>query len=269
MENWEEKEEMNEEEEFFLNHTDKLVGVFTEPTNTFEKIAKYPVKTVDWLLPLVLMIIVSVVANFVIMSNPTVKYKFVEETMKITAEKYDEMVQAGKLTREQADKALEAQRQMFEKGSQWLIISSVSQFIGEFIKFFVVVLVFYLLAKLLLNGEGTYSGTMVAYGLPLYILVIQIILMVLATMLTDRLFSDLSVASFLGMDKTEFWGYLLSKADIFLIWFYGIVGVGLAKMHKSENVGKYLVLVYSTWIGFSLLAFYLGQNVALLAGLAR
>ncbi len=262
-------EEFDEENEFYLNHSDKLVGVFVEPGNTFEKIAKYPIKHVDWLFPLLLMIIVSIVANFVIMSNPTVKYNFIEKTMKITQQKYDELVKSGKLTQEQADKSLEAQRSMFESSSRWLIISSVSQFMVDFIKFFIIVAVFHLLVKLFLKGEGNYSASMVAYGLPYYILVIQIILIVLATMLTDRLFTDLSIASFLSMDKTHFVGFILSKVDIFLIWFYGVIGVGLAKMHKSKTTGKYVVLVYTTWIGFSLIVFYLAKTVPLFSGLAR
>ncbi len=270
MEDTEKKtEEELEEEGFFLNHADKLVGVFTEPGTTFEKIARYPVKHVDWLLPVILMIVVSVVANFVVMSNPTVKYNFIEKTMKVTKEKYDELIQKGKLTQEQADKAIEAQRKMFESGSSWLIISSASQFIVDFVKFFVIVWVFHLLVKIFLKGEGSYSQSMVAYGLPNYILVIQVILIVLATMLTDKLFTDLSIASFLDIDKSTIWGFLLGKADIFLLWFYGVVGVGLAKMHKSAETSKYLALVYLTWLGFGLIAFYLSKNVALLAGLAK
>ena len=72
---------VNEEEDFELNHSDKLVGVFTEPTKTFERMAKFPLKTVDWLLPLILLIIVAVLANFVVMSNPTIRYNVIEKNL--------------------------------------------------------------------------------------------------------------------------------------------------------------------------------------------
>ena len=264
-----EPQNAQEEEDFHLNHSDKLVGVFTEPAKTFEKIARNSIKNVDWLLPLLLMIVVSILANFVVMSNPTVKYNFIEKTMKVTKEKYDELVKEGKLTQEQADKSLEMQRRMFESNSKWLIISSVSQFIVDFIKFFIIAAIFYLLVKIFFHGEANYSATMVAYGLPYYILVIQVILIVLTTMLTDKLFTDLSIASFLNMDKQSFLGYLLSKADIFLIWFYGVVGIGLAKVNKARTSGKYVALVYATWLGFAIIAFLLAKSVPLLAGLAN
>ncbi|HEX9741018.1 MAG TPA: hypothetical protein VGA29_09590, partial [Ignavibacteriaceae bacterium] len=44
-----------------LSHTDKMTGIFTEPSATFERIAKFTVKTVDWFLPmLILFLIVAI-----------------------------------------------------------------------------------------------------------------------------------------------------------------------------------------------------------------
>ena len=42
-----------ESEEDELSHTDKLAGLFTEPSSTFQSIAKFPPKVIDWLLVVV------------------------------------------------------------------------------------------------------------------------------------------------------------------------------------------------------------------------
>ncbi|HSP88840.1 MAG TPA: hypothetical protein VLN45_11945, partial [Ignavibacteriaceae bacterium] len=44
-----------------LSHTDKMIGIFSEPSATYEKIARFPVRTIDWLMPfLLLLFIISV-----------------------------------------------------------------------------------------------------------------------------------------------------------------------------------------------------------------
>lgn len=56
-----------------LSHSDKLVGVLSAPIETFKKISQYPSKNIDWALPLLTLIIISVVSLFVIMSKPAIK----------------------------------------------------------------------------------------------------------------------------------------------------------------------------------------------------
>ncbi|RMD50272.1 MAG: hypothetical protein D6830_03135 [Ignavibacteria bacterium] len=253
-------QELMDDEEFELSHTDKLVGVFTEPKETFSKISKFPPKVVDWFLPLFLMIVVAVLSNVVMMSNPTIKYKIIDEQMTKMEERFDEMVESGDLTREQADAQLERTREFMEGGGAFgLITQAIGTVIFVFVFFFLISFVFHLLAKMVFKGEGSYSHSMVAYGLPMYISVIQIVLMVLAAMTMDKLFTDLSVASFAGMDKHTLLGFILSKVDVFSIWFYGVFAIGLAKMHKSNDTGKFMGLVYGTWIGFSLILFALSK----------
>ena len=37
-----------------LSHTDKMIGIFTEPSNTYEATSKFPPRTIDWFLPVAL-----------------------------------------------------------------------------------------------------------------------------------------------------------------------------------------------------------------------
>ncbi|RPI60422.1 MAG: hypothetical protein EHM44_10455, partial [Ignavibacteriales bacterium] len=61
----------NEIEE--LSHTDKIVGVISEPSNLFSKLVFLNTKATDWLLPLLLLIIVAIASTFIYMSNPEIK----------------------------------------------------------------------------------------------------------------------------------------------------------------------------------------------------
>lgn len=70
-------EEQYEDEEFEPSHTDKMVGVFTEPASTFENMSKFPPKVADWLLPLILMIIVAIASNVLMMNNPIIQQEMV------------------------------------------------------------------------------------------------------------------------------------------------------------------------------------------------
>lgn len=254
-----------QEEDFELNHSDKLVDVFSEPATTFEKISKGEPKTVDWLIPILLVAIVGIIANFVMMSNPTIKYSIVEKQMAQMEERLNEMVESGQMSESQKDQQLNQTRDFMENqmGAQ-MIFSAIGILIFTFIMFFIVSGVFFAVAKFGLKDDSTYKHAMVAYGLPQYILVIQIIVMVILAFIFDRFFEGTSVAALMDSDKNTFAGWVLAKLDIFSIWFYAVVAVGFAKVFKSENTGKYFGMVFGLWIGFSLIMFFLKEAVPFL-----
>jgi hypothetical protein len=256
-------EEQFEEEEFEPSHTDKLVGVFSEPAPTFETMSKFPAKATDWVLPLLLMIVIAIASNVIMMNNPIIQQEMVEKRQ----EAVKEMVEKGELTQEQADQQMERVRQ-FMGSSASTIIQGISIAIFSFITLLIVAGVFHLISKFGLKGEGTYSGSLVAYGLPYYIVVVQLIVMVIIALLTDKFMMGTSVTDFVGITRDSFAGFILSKADPFSIWFYAVVSIGLAKMHKSETMGKYFGIVFGLWLGFAVVMYFLSQAVPALRWLA-
>ncbi len=255
-------QELYDDEEFELSHTDKLVGIFTEPKVTFEQISKFPAKATDWFIPLILMALVAIFSNIIMMSNPTIKYQIVEERLNELEEKLDKEVEAGNITREKADSQLEFTREMMEGNNIiGLLVQGIGTVIALFIFFTITAIVFHALSKIILKGQGTYAASLVAYGLPYYVYIIHMIIMVLIAMAMDKYIADLSIATFADLDKHTFVGFILSKLDPFSIWFYGLIAIGLAKMHKSNEVGKYMGLVYGSWLGFSLILFILSKYI--------
>lgn len=258
-----------EQEEFELSHTDKLVGVFSEPNSTFGKMSKFPPKTSDWLIPILIVIVIAILSQVVMMNNPTIKAAATEKQMAAVEKSLNDAVTKGQMTQAQADQQLETMRDTMEQGGAMRMIGIfVGIPIATFLFFFIVSGVYLILAKFVLKGAGTYKEAMVAYGLPHYIIAIQMIIMVIAALAMNKLFTGTSVADFIGTEKNTIAGFLLGKLDVFSIWFYVVFGIGLAKMFKSSNTQKYIIGVVAVWLGFGLLFFALAKAVPFLSFLA-
>jgi len=258
-----------EQEEFELSHTDKLVGVFSEPNSTFEKMSKFPPKTADWIIPILIVIVIAILSQVLMMNNPSIKASIIEKQIAAVEKSLNDAVAKGQMTQAQADQQLESIRDRMEQGGAMQMIGVfVGIPIATFLFFFVVSGVYLILAKFVLKGEGTYKEAMVAYGLPHYITAIQMIIMVIAALAMNKFFTGTSIADFMGTEKNTIAGFLLGKLDVFSIWFYVIFGIGLAKMFKSSNTQKYIIGIVAVWLGFGLIFFALAKAVPFLSFLA-
>lgn len=266
LQNEETQDEELLEDEYELTHSDKLVGVFSEPSTTFQKMAQSPVRTTDWLIPLLTFIIVLILSTVMMQTNQQIKYSMMEKQLESIEKNFDEAVNTGRMTQEQADAQMESIRDRMDQGGMAMLIPQIIGIvIFTFIVFFVISGFYFATVKFVLKGDGPYGNAMVAYGLPFYIASVQVILQVIVAMLMSKMVTDLSVTTFMSLDKTEIVGFLLSKVDIFSIWFYVVVGIAYAKMFKSDNTKKYVVTILVLWIGFSLLFFYLAKTFTFLS----
>lgn len=261
-------EQQNQEFEE-LSHTDKIVGVISEPSGLFSKLVFLPTKATDWILPLLALIVVAIVSTFIYLSNPEIKYQMQQEQEKAMREQFDKMVESGQMTREQADEQIEQATQFVSNPMFMYLIPSISVFVIMLLWFFVFTTVAFLLAKFALKGDGSYSHAMTAMGLPLYITVLQSILLVIVGMLMGKMLTGLNPATLMGMDLKTLPGFLLSRLDVFSIWFYVVVGIAFAKMFKSDNVKKYIITSLAAWLIFMFVIFGLAQAVPQIGGMIR
>lgn len=247
----------NEIEE--LSHTDKIVGVISEPSNLFSKLAFLNTKVTDWLLPLLALMLVSIIATFIYMSNPEIKLEMQQQQKKAMQEQFDKMVESGQLTREQADEQLDKTMDMMGSSGMMQIFSSIGIVVMMLLWFFVFTTVGFLVAKFAFKGDGSYSQAMTAMGLPFYISVLQSIILIIVGLLMGKMITGLNPASLMGMDLKTLPGFLLSRFDLFSIWFYVVVGIAFAKMFKSDNIKKYIFASLGIWLVFMFLIFGLAQ----------
>jgi hypothetical protein len=252
----------SEQEAGELSHSDKMIGVFTEPAKMFSLTSKFPPKTKDWVIPVLLFFIVIALIRNLAMTNEEVYF----EAKKQGIDRIEKMVEGGTMTREQGDEAIEAidPQMEFMQGPIGWVISIVSTLIFGFIFFLILIGIYYLFIKFLLKGEGTFTSALVASGLTTYISILQIILGGILTMLLGKMIMDTSLASLMGSDKTTLTGWLLAKVDPISIWTYIVLAIGLAKMFKSESTGKYYAVVFGLWLIGGFILFQLAQAIPFL-----
>jgi hypothetical protein len=255
-------EDFNEEiqTEPELSHSDKIIGLFTEPSKTFAKISLFPPKIIDWLLPIVFLFLIIILGEFVKMKNPDLAYQLKQKQIENIEKTLTPYVEKGQMTAEQKEQRVNESIERMDKPF-FMILGYVGIIIIGFIAFFIITGIYFLLSRFVLKGEGTYASALVANGMTSYIGVVQIILATILSYALGRIIGDLSLASFLNSDKTTVLGFVLSKLDIISIWSFTILSIAYSKMFKSESSQKYFTMVFGIWIFWCVFSFWLSKAV--------
>ncbi len=264
MENTDNLNIQNSNGEIELSHSDKMIGIFTEPSKTFESIARFPIKSIDWVLPIVIVFTLIGLMRSLAMLNDEVAL----QTRQAQIEMFEKMVSEGKMTQEQADQAIDGiEKQMeFMRGPIGWVINIVSTLIFGFIFFFIIAGIYFLFVKFILKGEGSYQHVLVANGLTSYISMIQVLIGGILTFLLGKIVMDTSVANFIDLEKGSIVKFFLSKVDPLSIWAYSVLSIGLAKLNRAQSNTPYFILVFTLWILGGLLFFFLGKVFPFLGG---
>ena len=254
-----------EQQEEQLSHSDKMIGMFSEPSTTFEKIAKFPPKVIDWFLPILLLCVLISVQQVLYHSNPEIAYQLKQKQMDAIEKRLDAQVESGQITRDQANQQRDMiESRMDQMGGLSLVFQIIGIFIVIFIVFFIMAGIYFLLVKFALKGEGGYTHVMVASGLSAYIGILGGIIITIVSLLMGKLFMDTSIASFMSSDKSTLTGWIFGKLDIFYIWSLIVFAIGLAKMFKSTSTQKYYILVFGVWLIGGLILFFLTKTIPFL-----
>jgi hypothetical protein len=257
-------EQTSSEEE--LSHTDKMIGVLTSPKETYEKIAKFPPKTVDWFLPVLILCAVVALIQILALTNPEIAYQVKQKQKEAIQKNLDEAVASGRISQQQADEQMnQIEERMASMGVITYVLQTVGIFLVLFIVFFILCGIYFLISKFILKGDGVYASALVADGLVSYIVIIQVIVAGILAFVFGELFRDVSVAALIKADKSTFVGWLLAKIDPFSIWAYTVLSIGLAKMFKSQSMGKYFAMVFGLWIVGGLILWYIAKAVPFLS----
>lgn len=246
-----------------LAHSDKMMGIFIEPGNTFAQTAKFPTRNKDWVIPIVILMILIGIIRSVAMLNEEVFLEAKQQQRDLI----QKLVDNGTLTQEQANQRLDAvdQQMEFMRGPVGWIINIVTTLIFGFIFFFIIAGIYFLFIKFLLKGEGSYASVLVANGLTAYITILQVIIAAILTMAFGTIVRDTSLAALMSSDKSTIVGWLFAKVDPISIWAYIVLSIGFAKMFKSESIGKYYGLVFGLWLIGGILIFFIAKAVPFLS----
>jgi hypothetical protein len=262
----ENNEQLNNSEQEELSHSDKMIGIFTEPGKTFDSVSKFPPRTKDWVLPLVILLALVAIIQIILMQNSEIAFQAKQKQLVKIQEQFDEAVKNGQMTQEQADQQMDAIMERMDQSTSpvSIIIQTVSIFVVGFIIFLIIAAIHLMLSKLALKGEGTYASALVADGLAAYIGMVHVIVAAVLSLAFSRLMSDVNVATLIQAEKLSVVGFILGKFDVFSIWAFIVIGIGLSKMFKSSSSTKYIVMVFLVWIVIDLIYYLLATVVPFL-----
>ncbi|MBM2813980.1 MAG: hypothetical protein HW421_742 [Ignavibacteria bacterium] len=258
--------EPEEELDFFS----KVTGVFSSPSATFGSMAKFKLRASDYLLPIIIFIIGALLANYLMMNNPTIHDEMMNKQKEQIKKSMDEQVQKGKMSQKEADSQMEKiNESMDQTGSTQMIFAMIGIVFGSVIYFVIIAFFFMLIARYALGGTGTYTASMIAYSMPAYIAFIQTIIVLLISITTDKMITGIHLAYFLNIDTQTVTGGILSKFDPFSIWYWYAISVGYAKLFKSENTKKYVITIMGIWLAFGILMVVASQYISFLKWFIR
>jgi hypothetical protein len=223
----------------------RLLNVFAAPGEVFDEIKTAPPRTANWLVPAILLIVISWLSAGLIYSQPAIR----QQLNDLANKAIDKQVEKGKLSNAQADQA----RQTTEKltGMSYTIGSVVGPVFGAFASPFWWGLILWLSGIKALNGNFPYMKAVEAAGLANMILVLETIVRTLLILMTGNLFAAPSLALVVKeFDPQSTIHSLLALVNVMLFWVLIARSIGLARL-SGASVGKAAVWIFGIWAAYT------------------
>ncbi len=239
-----------------LSHADKIAALAREPAAMFTNAAKYPINTVDWLLPLFIVLLFTIISSAIIMSVPEIKIEIKEKAKVQIYKRLDEKLKKGASMDDIVKERAIAEKQLDYIGSPiGLVFQSVSILVGGFIIFFFITAYFHLLFRYGFRADIEFKQSMFIVGITEYVSAINIFIFALISVFAKHAFEGLNGSMFFSLDKHSFGYFFLSKVDPLTIISFLLIGLGFAKFAKSENTNKFIIGSIGSWIGIGFIWF--------------
>ncbi|MCX8057512.1 MAG: YIP1 family protein [Ignavibacteria bacterium] len=229
-----------------MTFTDKIAGIILEPSRVFENIKIYGPKTIDWLVPILLLIVLTILSNLLITSNPDIKAELEAIQRKATEEALEKEVKAGRITQAQKEERLE-QIEKFTTSPVMKIFQYISIAVFIFVFLFILAVIYYSVWVFILKGQGSYSHALSVYGLASFISMIEVIFVSILSLVMVKMVTGFSLAAFLELEKGTWISYLATKINPFTFWWLYVIGVGLGTVYSVPKT-KSLIAIFGLWL---------------------
>lgn len=227
------------EESVVVNPWSRLIAVITDPAAAMRGVAKKG----NWWVPLLIFIVA--VGIFSLVAGDVVS----EFAMDQTRERFDEMIQSGQLSQEQADQIM--QQQM--GGSMMQIFMVVNPVIATFLVKLLFAGLFLLGGNVIFGGNAKFGQYWAALWYASVIASIGMIVSgILINVTGDMYGAQLGLGILTKGDPTSMAHKLLSVFNVFSVWEGIVAGIGLAMVAKVSQ-GKGIAWGLFCYIGLGLL----------------
>ncbi|MBL8006992.1 MAG: YIP1 family protein [Ignavibacteria bacterium] len=225
-----------------LSTSEAMSGVITAPAETFETIANTPRKNY-WLIPMLIAVAIGLVSTFLFMQDAELTAATMEKQKAKMREKFSENVKEGKMTQEQADKALES---MNPRGMMFKVFGFGGAVIGPFI-ILLLLSVIYLIALKVMKAQFEFTNVLNVIGLAFLIVAIGNLISMAVSVMKGNI-TSFGPALFMNPETSGEKMYtLFSKTDLFSVWFYTVIAIGLSKIGRI-SIAKTAPVVFIVWI---------------------
>jgi hypothetical protein len=228
---------------------DRLTNVIAAPGEVFEEIKNAPVRASNWLVPLTLACIATVVYICLAFSQPAILQGLQEQRENAMQKK----VAAGKLTQAQADQAA-AITERFLTPSIMKIFGAGAAILGSVAGLFLMGVGIWLGLKCCTEARLDYMKVVEICGLALVIDVPQKILRIALVSWKANLLATASPTLFLANPSTTNRAHVfLSMIDVVDFWWLAVLSLGVSKV-ASIRYRTAAFITFGVWYGFRIVA---------------
>jgi hypothetical protein len=223
----------------------RLLNVFATPGDVFQEVKDAKVSTANWLVPALILIVISWVSSFVIFSQPSINHQLSE----MTEQAIQKQVESSKMSEQQAEQA----RAMGEK---WAGISAkigaaiVPVFYG-FVTPFFWGLILWGVGVGLLKAKFPYMKAVEVVGLANMIGVLEVILRTLLVVGMGNLYASTSLVLLVKQfDPQNTVHSILTMVNVMTFWLLAVRGIALARL-SGASFAKALAWVFGIWVAYT------------------
>ena len=223
----------------------RLFNVFATPGDVFQEVKDAKVSTANWLVPSLILIVVSWVSSVLIFSQPSINHQLSE----ITEQAIQKQVERSKMSEQQAEQA----RAMGEKwaGISAKIGAALTPVIAGFVTPFFWGLIVWGVGVGLLKAKFPYMKAVEVVGLANMINVLEIILRTLLIVGLGNLYASTSLVLLVKQfDPQNTVHSLLALVNVMTFWLLAVRGIGLARL-AGVSFTKAALWVFGVWAAYT------------------
>jgi hypothetical protein len=218
------------------------LNIYAAPGDVFDEIRTSKPSTANWLVPLLLTCLVGVIYSFAVFSQQNILHSMREAQEKAMQKQVD----AGKMTKQQADQALAVSEQ-FMGPTLMKAFGSVGAVVANCVMLFLAALLIWLLGRWALKNRFPYLKAMEVAGLAGAINILGgIVAMLLAVVMGNLAMSPGPVLLVHEFDPANKVHVFLSQLNVFMIWYIALLSLGLAKLCQT-GFGKAAIWLFGLW----------------------
>ena len=223
----------------------RMFNVFATPGDVFQEVKAAKVSTANWLVPALILIVVSWLSSLVIFSQPSINHQLSE----ITEQAIQKQVERSKMSEQQAEQA----RAMGEKwaGISAKIGAAIVPVLYGFVTPFFWGLIVWGVGVGLLKAKFPYMKAVEVVGLANMLSVLEVILRTLLVVGLGNLYASTSLVLFVKQfDPQNTVHSLLSVVNVMTFWLLAVRGIGLARL-SGASFAKAVAWVFGVWVAYT------------------